>query len=72
MSTMSNVLFFTYLCSGLPIFVLAIRSGFTVSNYISSNFSLELTRFLVGSIGIIMTIPITSYVSIYLQKEVRR
>lgn len=64
MSTMSNVLFFTYLCSGLPIFVLAIRNGFSVYNYVVTNFSLELTRFLVGSIGIVITIPITTYICI--------
>lgn len=63
MSTMSNVLFFTYLCAGLPMFVLAIRNGFTITNYISTNFSLELTRFLVGSIGIIMTIPIATFIT---------
>lgn len=66
MSTMSNVLFFTYLCGGLPIFVLAVRNGFSPLNYISTNFSLELTRFLIGSIGIIMTIPISTYISIKL------
>ncbi len=70
MSTMSNVLFFTYLCGGLPIFVLAIRNGFSVYNYITTNFSLELTRFLVGSIGIVMTIPIATFVCIrFLKKE---
>ena len=69
MSTMSNVLFFTYLCAGLPVYVLAIRNGFSVSNFIKSHFSLELTRFLVGSISIVMTIPITTYVSIYIFKR---
>lgn len=69
MSTMSNVLFFTYLCAGLPIFVLAIRNGYTIYNYITANFSLELTRFLVGSIGIIMTIPISTIVSIKMFKR---
>ena len=69
MSTMSNVLFFTYLCAGLPIFVLAIRNGFTIYNYITTNFSLELTRFLVGSIGIVMTIPITTFISIKIFKR---
>lgn len=52
-STMINVLFFTYLCSGLPNFVLAIRNGFTLINYIVTYSSLELMRFLVSSIGII-------------------
>lgn len=66
MSTMSNVLFFTYLCSGLPVFVLALRNGFSIYNYITTNFSLELTRFLVGSIGIVMTIPIAMMVSIHI------
>ena len=69
MSTMSNVLFFTYLCSGLPIFVLALRNGFSMYNYISSNFTLELTRFLIGSIGIVLTIPVSAHVSIKLMKR---
>ena len=69
MSTMSNVLFFTYLCAGLPIFVLAIRNGFSMYNYISTNFTLELSRFLIGSIGIIMTIPISAFVSIRLMRR---
>ena len=69
MSTMTNVLFFTYLCSGLPIFVLAVRNGFTIYNYITTNFSLELTRFLVGSIGIIITIPITTFITIKVFKR---
>lgn len=69
MSTMSNVLFFTYLCAGLPIFVLALRNGFSMYNYISTNFSLELSRFLIGSIGIIMTIPISAFISIKLMKR---
>ena len=69
MSTMSNVLFFTYLCAGLPVFVLAIRNGFSMYNYISTNFTLELSRFLVGSIGIVMTIPVSAFVSIKLMKR---
>lgn len=69
MSTMINVLFFTYLCSGLPVFVLAFRNGFSFYNYITTNFSLELARFLVGSIGILLTIPISKYIAIkYLRR----
>lgn len=69
MSTMSNVLFFTYFCAGLPVFVLAFRNGFSMYNYISTNFSLELSRFLIGSIGIIVTIPISAFISIKLMKR---
>lgn len=69
MSTMTSVLFFTYLCAGLPRFVLAIRNGYAMTNYITENFSLELTRFLVGSIGLIMTIPISTFISIKIFKR---
>lgn len=69
MSTMINVLFFTYLCSGLPVFTLAIRNGFTLHNYLMSNLSLEMTRFLVGSIGIIITIPVSLFVAIKIFKR---
>lgn len=69
MGTMINVLFFNYLCSGLPIFVLALRNGFSLYNYISTNFTLEATRFLVGSIGIVLAIPIGLFIAIKLLKE---
>lgn len=72
MSTMTNVLFFTYLSAGLPMFVLAIRNGYSVFTYFTTNYSLEITRFLVGSIGIIMTIPITTSISIYRMKGVKK
>lgn len=70
MSTMINVLFFTYLSSGLPLFVLAIRNGVTLHNYVASNYTLELIRFLIGGLGIIIAIPISIYVSSYIYKEV--
>ena len=69
MSTMTNVLFFTYLCGGLPFFVLALRNGYSIYHYITNNLSLELTRFLTGSIGIIMTIPIATFICIRLMKR---
>ncbi len=69
MGTMMNVLFFTYLCSGLPIFVLALRNGYSVSNYINNNFNLEITRFLTGSIGIVITIPISLFIAIKIFKK---
>lgn len=64
MGTMINVLFFTYLSGCLPIFVLSLRNGVSLTNYIQANFSLELTRFFVGSIGIVLAIPIASLISI--------
>lgn len=64
MGTMINVLFFTYLSSGLPVFVLALRNGFTLFNYIHTNYSLEIIRFLVGAIGIVLAIPVSIFFSL--------
>lgn len=64
MGTMINVLFFTYLSSALPTFILALRNGVTLTNYISSNFSLEITRFLVGGISIVLSIFVSTIVGI--------
>lgn len=69
MSTMTNVLFFTYLSTGLPMFVLALRNGFTFYNFVTANYQLEITRFLVGSIALVMTIPISSLISIKVMKK---
>ena len=69
MGTMINVLFFTYLCGELPIFVLAIRNGVTVYNTIKIFFSLGITRFLIGSIGIALAIPISQFISIKMIKR---
>lgn len=69
MGTMINVLFFTYFCSGLPIFVLAFRNGFTMYNYITTNFTLEMTRFLVGGIGIVLAIPISLTIALKILKR---
>lgn len=69
MGTMINVLFFTYLCSGLPLFVLALRNGFSLYNYINTNVSLEMARFLIGSIGIVLTIPISLFIAIKVLKR---
>lgn len=72
MGTMINVIFFTYLCSGLPVFVLAIRNGFTLKNYVTANFTLEITRFLIGAIGIVLTIPISIFISTKIFKKVKK
>ena len=69
MPTMINVLFFTYFCGGLPLFVLAIRNGFSIYNYLTTFYTLEITRFLCGGIGICLTIPISVYLTIFIYRR---
>lgn len=65
MGTMTNVLFFAYVSGSIPMVLLYLKNGSALSYTLSMNLSLELTRALVGSIGIVLTIPISIYTTIY-------
>ena len=69
MGTMINVLFFTYICTGISNLVIFFRNGVSISNLMTEYISLEMTRALTGAIGIVITIPISIYVSLYLYKR---
>lgn len=57
MGTMVNVLFFTYICGGLPEILLMLRNQLTVSVVWEYVLTFELVRFLVGSIGLVLAVP---------------
>ncbi|SIN83632.1 Uncharacterized membrane protein [Carnobacterium alterfunditum] len=65
MGTMTNVLFFAYVSGGIPMILLYLKNGSTWGYTLSMNLSLELTRALVGSIGIVLTIPISIHTALY-------
>ena len=69
MGTMANTLMFAYISGSIPIILLLIRNGFPISNIININLSLELIRGLTGSIGIVLSIPITIYASVLILKS---
>ncbi len=65
MGTMTNILFFAYLSGAIPIMLLYLKNGSPLIFTISMNLSLEIARALVGGIGIVLTIPIGLYVSLF-------
>ncbi len=69
MSTMINVLFFTYICSVIPNLTIYFRNGVNINHLFSEFISLEMTRALTGAIGITLTIPIAIYVSLLIYKK---
>lgn len=71
MGTMSNVLFFAYVSGSIPMILLYLKNGMAVNYTLSMNLSLELTRALVGSIGIVLTIPISIYTALYFIRKRR-
>ena len=74
--TMTNVLLFTYLCGGVPLMVVAARSGMSIWNYLLFYNNLEILRFIVGSIGIVATVPVSIFLAAFLlsweRKEAER
>lgn len=69
MGTMINVLLFTYISGSIPIAILKIKNGYSLFTLINFNIVFEITRFLVGSIGIILAIPISGVIAVvFLQK----
>ncbi|MBD8071429.1 YibE/F family protein [Bacillus sp. PS06] len=65
MGTMTNILFFVYISGSIPVLLLYLKNGSPLGFTFSMNLSLELARALAGGIGIVLTIPIGLYVSIF-------
>ncbi|WP_051280603.1 YibE/F family protein [Anaerovorax odorimutans] len=72
MGTMINVMMFTYICGTIPIIVLKMKNDISLTTIIMRHIPFELYRFLIGSIGILLSIPISLLISIILFKKLRR
>nr|WP_307258298.1 YibE/F family protein [Oikeobacillus pervagus] len=65
MGTMTNILFFAYISGSIPVLILYLKNHSPVSFTLSMNLSLELARALAGGIGIVLTIPIGLYITLF-------
>lgn len=72
MGTMLNVLLFTYICCEISKFTVYYRNGFSAITIMKDYLSIDIVRSLVAGIGIVLAIPITSYISIKLLKGVKK
>lgn len=67
---MINIMFFSYLSGSIPLILIFLRNDMSFNYTFPISLSLEVTRALIGSIGIILTIPITSFIaSIFLTRR---
>jgi len=69
MGTMTNILFFAYISGSIPVLILYFMNNSHFWFTMSINLSLELARALAGGIGIVLTIPIGLYTSIFFVKR---
>jgi len=65
MGTMTNILFFAYISGSIPMLILYFKNASALGFTLSLNLSLELARALTGGIGIVLTIPIGLYTSLF-------
>jgi uncharacterized membrane protein len=74
MGTMTNILFFVYISGSIPMLILYLKNNSPLIFTLSMNLSLEMARALAGGIGIVMTIPIGLYTTIFFvnRKRARR
>lgn len=72
MGTMTNVLLFTYICGLIPLVLIEMKNGISLITIIKLHIPFEISRFLIGSIGIVLSIPISLAISVILFKTVRR
>ncbi|MCR6097473.1 YibE/F family protein [Salipaludibacillus agaradhaerens] len=71
MGTMTNILFFAYISGSIPSLILYLKNGLPLGYTLSMNLSLELARALSGGIGIVLTIPLGIYASLYFVNKQR-
>ncbi|MDQ7095192.1 YibE/F family protein [Desulfosporosinus sp. PR] len=69
MGTMTNTLVFAYFSGSIPMILLWLKNGYPLYEIVNINISLEVIRILTGSIGIVISIPITMYIAMVLLKN---
>lgn len=71
MGTMTNIIFFAYVSGSIPMMLIYMKNDLPLGNTLTLNLSIELARALAGGIGIVLTIPIAIYISIFFIKRKR-
>ena len=69
MGTMTGILFFAYVSGSISILILYLKNAAPLGYTISMNLSLEMARALAGGIGVVLSIPISLYASIFFIKR---
>lgn len=70
MGTMSNTLIFAYVGASLPLLLLFTKFGESYLKFLNFDFvAEEIVRAMAGSIGLVITIPLTALIAAYLKKR---
>lgn len=62
--TMISIMFFTNIAAVLPLAIISMRNGIALTTVLRYNSFFEIARFLIGSIGTVLAIPVSAGVAI--------
>ncbi len=71
MGTMTTTILLAYLAGGMPVFLICIKNGYSLSYIFENSFNIELIRALTGCIGMVISIPVSILVSMMMFKGER-
>ena len=69
MGTMINVLFLSYFCGTIPLILVKLMNHYGFTEIFKFHIPFEVIRFLTGSIGILLSIPVSCGMSIFILKK---
>ena len=70
MGTMINIMLFSYICGGIPLIILKMRNQISLVTIVTTHIPFEIYRFLLGSIGILLSIPVSLLISLIFFKKI--
>lgn len=69
MGTITSILFFAYMSGSIPMILLYVMNDVPLNYALPINLSLELARALAGGIGIVLSIPLSLYISVWFARR---
>jgi uncharacterized membrane protein len=69
MGAMINVMLFTYLCGSIPLIALKMKMDIKLSTIITYHMPMEIYRFFLGGIGIMLAIPVSLVTTLFILKK---
>ena len=72
MGTMINVLLFTYICGLIPLMIMKMKNEVSLLTILRLQIPFEISRFLIGGIGIVLAIPVSIALSSIILKMGRK
>ena len=69
MGTMTSTILFAYIAGSFPIIILFMKNGYSPLYIYRNNLNLEIVRALTGCIGMVITIPIATFISVKMLRK---